>query len=362
MKITKTIIITGAHHTPAIELIKQLNSDRNFNWQIHYIGNISQNDTHLKHIIIPRLKENFHHISCGKYHRNSLLLTLFSIPKIFLGFIQSIILFNKIKPDITVSFGSYVSVPVIIASYMFSIPSITHEQTITISLATRINSFFANKVALTFEESNVNHILPPSKIAITGNLVRSEIFNHTSTIFSHLISEIRKKQLIYITGGSRGSEFINNIILESLPLLSKYTIIHQTGPKGFQQINNTNIAKKYPNYHPVDYVDDQNIGWVLNNASLIIGRAGANNCLDLYTLNKKAILIPIPFAQQNEQLLNAQWLKSKLSEKIIILNQNQITPKILISSITSLIELSVKSNSVIKTQPNLLLKLIHETI
>lgn len=308
------------------------------------------------------LKSNYHNIACGKFHRRSIYKTLTGIPFIFVGLFQSILLIRQIRPDIVLSFGGYVSVPVVVASYFLKVSSITHEQTLTVSMATRINSFFSKKIALTFKETNDINILPRNKIVVTGNPIRTQIYQKRSPKFSHLDATIKKKPLIYVTGGSQGSKFINHLIIDTLPQLSEFTIIHQTGPSNLEYVNDQLKQFNYPNYLPTDYVDYENIGWVLNNASIVIGRSGANNCLDLYVLNKKAILIPLPFTQQNEQTLNAQWLQKKHQNQIIIWPQSEITSKILLQSITILLS-RPSSNQIIKP-PSIdpLFQLIHDFI
>jgi UDP-N-acetylglucosamine--N-acetylmuramyl-(pentapeptide) pyrophosphoryl-undecaprenol N-acetylglucosamine transferase len=362
VKTKKTIVITGTHHTPAIEIIKLLKLDPLFNWEIHYIGHLTSRDTHLNNTIIPMLKTNFHHISCGKFHRQSLLSTLSGIPLIITGFFQSIKLINQIKPDIVISFGGYVSVPVIITSFLFRIPSITHEQTLTISLATKINSYFVKKIALSFDNYSQYKHFPASKVIVTGNPIRTEIFKNTSPLFSHLETAIKKKPLIYVTGGSQGSEFINRLIVNNLPKLTKFTIIHQTGQTDLPKISKQIKKLGYKNYFPISYVDYNNIGWVLNHCAFVISRSGANSCLDLHVLNKKAILIPLPIAQQNEQLLNALWLQKNHPNQILIINQADINSKLLLNAVNKLSKLpSLPANiSPPKTDP--LFNLIHQLV
>ena len=261
-----------------------------------------------------------------------------------------------------ISFGGYVSVPVVTAAAILHVPSITHEQTLTLSLATKINAFFSKKIALSFEETNSKNILPADKVIITGNPIRTEIFNKTSKKFSFLDNKIKTFPLIYVTGGSQGSDFINQLIVKILPQLNNFTIIHQTGQINLNKVKNLTDKLKLTNYFPVDYVNSEDIGWVLNHANLVIGRSGANNCLDLHVLNKKSILIPLPFAQQNEQLLNAQWLLKNHPHQVIICPQSTATPQTLLIAIT---KLNLRpSESKIVTQPKIdpLFKLIHEMV
>jgi len=168
------------------------------------------------------------------------------------------------------------------------------------------------------------------------------------------------KNLIYITAGNQGSKIINQKIKEILPKLNKYTIIHQTGSNDINYFKK--IETKYKNYFAFDYIQDYTIGSILNNANLIISRSGANTCQEIYTLKKKSILIPLPKSQQNEQYLNAHWLKEKLPQYTSIIPQEKLTTDILLKEIKNLFQVPSKKIKITQ-KPNLkLLNLIHEII
>lgn len=348
---SKTICLTGAHHTPAIELIRQLRSSPDTKWHIDYISHRYKTETHLANTIIPQLKINLHLIHCNKFDRQKPLLSILKLPLLFAGIIESLIILNKIKPDITVSFGGYVSVPVVIASWLLKIPSLTHEQTLTISLATRINSIFSQKVALSFPCHH--RLLPATKTIVTGNLLRQEIFATTSKKYRHLTKLIRHQPLIYITGGNQGSQFLNQLTASLLPHLNRFTIIHQTGRQP------TTITHDSPNYHPTEYVSLSDIGWVFHHSSLIISRAGANICQEIASLKRKSIIIPHPKTQQNEQIKNAAWLKSQLPKLTTVIPQSQATTLRLIQLINHQRYLSTPPPIRPTPTPHPLIKLIN---
>ncbi|MFA7301038.1 MAG: glycosyltransferase [Candidatus Shapirobacteria bacterium] len=338
---TKKILITGTHLTPAIELINQLKED-NIDWDIIYIGrNFNSHEktsVSTESLAIPKLGVKFYGFDSGKLDRRWLPNTIAGIPLTIKSLFQIYKLIQKIKPDVVVSFGGYISVPVIFNAYLQKIPSITHEQTSTLSLSTKINSKFSNIVALSFPTNIKNN-----KFIVTGNLIRNQVFNSKSTFFDKLII---KKPIIYITGGNQGSMVLNKIITKILPTLTKnFFIIHQSG--------NQNLSPSI-NYLPINYIDD--IGWVLNHANLIISRAGANTCQEIIALNKKAILIPLKISQQNEQDINAELVKQSLPQTIII-PEIKLTSSTLIKSINKLAK--IKTKTITKPNTNYsLLKLI----
>lgn len=353
---TRKIIITGTHTTPAIELIHQLKNDRDFDWDIYYIGrqyNSSFNtEKSIESKIIPQYKVKFFGIQCGKFDRRWLPNTLSGLPQIYTGFIESFELIKNIKPHLIVSFGGYVSVPVVIAAFLQKISSITHEQTHTLSLSTKINSMFCKHIALSFPSNKKS-----DKYVITGNLLRREIFNPHSRFFENQKLDLKKFPLIYLTAGNQGSHHLNIVLKKLLPFLTQnFTIIHQVGTKDFKSFSK--LLKKFPHYFVKNYVDSTDIGWVFHNSKLIVCRAGANTTQEIAALNLKSIVIPLPVSQQNEQIKNALWLQKQLPKNTIVIKDSELTADLLDTCIYKLLYKKNTSSS-ITTSPNLkLLKFI----
>lgn len=356
----KTIIITGNHHTPAIELIRLLRLDRKTSWDIHYISQLTPQDTHLTNTIIPNHKIVFHHIISGKLHRYSFWKNIWEFPRLVIGFISSINLVHKIRPNLIVSFGGYVSVPIVFAGWLRRTPSIVHEQTLTNSLTTKISSLFCQKIALSYDNPNQLKLLPQHKTVVTGNLLRQEIYHTQSPSFKQLTKTITQRPLIYITGGNQGSSTINKTLIHILPQLSAYTIIHQTGNNDFLKLSR--LTSRYKNYYPSPFINIDDIGWVLQNSHIIISRSGVNICQEITTFHLNAILIPLPYSQQQEQLLNAQWVQAQLPQTIII-NQESLTPELILTHITTLSKLKKYTITHPRHSTNrLFLNLVYEII
>jgi UDP-N-acetylglucosamine--N-acetylmuramyl-(pentapeptide) pyrophosphoryl-undecaprenol N-acetylglucosamine transferase len=361
----KKIIITGTHLTPAVELINQLKADDKYSWDIYYIArqyNSSvDRSASIESQIIPNLGIKFYSVSCGKLDRRWLPNTLKGIPHTIKGLFEAFKLVSKIKPDVVVSFGGYVSVPVVISSWLKGIPSITHEQTLTNSLTTKINSYFVKKVALSFDNDQQKKSLPTNKVVVTGNLLRSEIFNNSSKTFEKLFGVKVQKSVIYVTAGNQGSHSINSVIKELLSKLENYIVIHQTGKVDFDDFKKLN--RVYKNYFPFAYIELDDIGWIFKHSQIFISRAGANTSQEIVALNKNNILIPLPKSQQNEQKLNAAWVKNQLPENTIVIPQEKLNAENLFNSIEKLSKVSppkVRSDSFSRNLK--LLSLIHEII
>jgi UDP-N-acetylglucosamine--N-acetylmuramyl-(pentapeptide) pyrophosphoryl-undecaprenol N-acetylglucosamine transferase len=249
----------------------------------------------------------FFEIKAGKLQpRYNFFVYLFRIP---LGFWQSLRLLLKIKPDLIFSFGGYLAVPVSFSAFALGIPVVTHEQTTVAGSANKAIAKIAKKVFISFESSA--KYFPQDKVVFTGLPLREEIFKSSKKLFSN------SKKTVYITGGKQGSHIINEAVFEVLPqLLDKFNVIHQCGSttlfndiKKAKEIKES-LGEKEKNYLVQEYFFEEEIGAVFDTADLVISRAGAHTVYELMMLKKPAILIPIPWAAQNEQLKNAQMLSS----------------------------------------------------
>ena len=350
--IKKNIIITGNHHTPAIELIQQLKED-DVSWRIFYITHSTPTETHVSNSLKNLGLEKIYDVDCGKLYRYSLLKTLKSIPDIFRAICTSFKIIKSIKPDIVISFGGYVSVPVIFSAWLQNITSFTHEQTSTLSLSSLINGFFVKKICLSFDPKYMPWFFK-TKYLLTGNLLRRQIYSKTTKNYRSLINH--KLPIIYISGGNQSSKIINDTILKiKHHLVQKYIIIHHVGIQG-------SAIPAEKNYYPTTYVGLDDIGWVLNNSHIVINRAGANYCQEIVALAKNSILIPLPTSAQHEQQKNADLVKSQLPKNTIIINQSNLTPDLLLDSIYQLADSKPKHPHTTSPINKNLLSLIHQYV
>ena len=322
-------MITGGHLTPAQAVIEELKKESK--WEIFYLGREysleGQKIPSVESRIVPKLGVKFVSIPAGRLQRQLSPRTFLSLAKVPLAFFYSFFLLLKIRPDVILSFGGYVSIPVVIASWFLGIPILTHEQTIVSGLANQINGYFAKKILVSYSES-LKHF-PEKKTILTGNPIRREVFKRCpSYLTSHISHE--KLPLLYITGGNQGAQIINKAVVEVLPeLLQRYRLIHQCGKLDYGRIKDKlkqKLKQKLQKrYFLTDYLESKDIGWVLNEADLIISRAGANIVVELAVLGKPAILIPLPWAAEGEQAKNAQMLVD--AGAAVILPQKQLSGK-----------------------------------
>ncbi|GIK83803.1 MAG: UDP-N-acetylglucosamine--N-acetylmuramyl-(pentapeptide) pyrophosphoryl-undecaprenol N-acetylglucosamine transferase [Patescibacteria group bacterium] len=338
------LLISGGHLTPALAFIEYIQKEHPSD-EIIFIGRlyskknkqqISQEKTE-----IEKLGVRFIPFTSVKLTQNTLLAKIISIPSLLLKAVKTTTLIAKEKPDIFVSFGGYLAIPVAIACWIMRVPVVTHEQTRTAGIANTIISKFANKIAISYKESET--YFPKSRTVLTGNLIRQAVLQ-TSKVLPEWMQKKPTKPLLYITGGSQGSEIINRTVSQILkPLLKNWVVIHQCGkPSGTTSYLKELTAAKnqlsqanQENYYIREWITKDELAWIYSNAEGVISRSGANTTEEI-ALNKiPAVLIPLPFSHNDEQLKNAQALSN--NKQAILLEQKNLTPEVLLEA-TDLIQ------------------------
>ncbi|SPL87369.1 UDP-N-acetylglucosamine--N-acetylmuramyl-(pentapeptide) pyrophosphoryl-undecaprenol N-acetylglucosamine transferase [[Actinomadura] parvosata subsp. kistnae] len=164
----------------------------------------------------------FKAITTGKLRRRPNLKELgtniadvFRIP---VGVLQAIGHAARYLPDVVLSTGGYVAVPIGVAAKIIRRPLVMHEQTTVVGLANRILARLATTIALSHESSL--QYLPASaraKAVVTGNPIRPELLQGNRAAAYDLFGLTFEVPLIYVTGGAQGSKQINTLIAEVLP-------------------------------------------------------------------------------------------------------------------------------------------------
>ena len=343
------IIFTGGHHTSALPVIKLLakTTDIKISWYGHKHSLKGDKNVTLEYIDINDLNIPFYELKAGKFYKTYDPIRLLKIP---FGFFQSIYLLLKHKPDLIMSYGGYLALPVVIAGYILGIPGITHEQTVVSGLANKVIARFAKKILITWPSSSV--FFPQDKTILTGIPIREEIYKISSSSFN-VNSNI---PTIYVTGGKTGAHKINNIILEIMDsLLMEVNIIHQCGDysltNDFQKLESkykTIQDKSKGKYYLRKFILNDEIGEAFGKSDLVIARAGAHIVYDLAALNKPCLLIPIPWVSHNEQYKNALVLKDiGLGE---ILEEKDLKDETLLNLINTMIH-TLSNYKSAKAQP-----------
>lgn len=313
----KKLLLAGSHAgSTAVAVIEEIQK-RNLNLEIHWVGMEYKNLTKLGVI--------FHSLESGKIENKFTKNTIPSFLRIPKSFLRGLSLVKEIRPDLTFSFGSSAGAIVSFWSSFLNIPVIIHEQTATAGRANIVSSYFAKLILISREESS--KFFNKLKTRLVGNPINSEILKYINNK-----KNLRVKSIL-ITGGSRGSTWLNDAVLPILPsLLQKYFVMHQTGEgkmKEFESIKNEK-------YFCFEQTDSKNMAEILSKSDIVISRAGANTVWELIALKKPSILIPIPWTYNDEQTENAKYMENLGLAHILM--QKELSPQKLLLEIEKLIE------------------------
>lgn len=333
MKTTSTIVITGGHVTPAIALIDALRQRQDI--QLVFVGRkhaIEGSSTvSFEYRLVMEKGIRFISIAAGRLQRQFTVTTIPSLFKIPVGFVQSLLFCIRERPTLIVSFGGYVGLPVAVAAWLCHIPVITHEQTLVAGLANRIIARIARRVCVAFPES-VNDF-PKGKAVYTGLPLRRELF--TAFDKAPYVVDLRHFPLLYVTGGGTGAQSLNHLVFPALSnVLETFTVIHQVGDVSLSEaklVHDALPAVYKDRYIAVPYIPVSHLSWIMKNAALVVGRAGANTVIELAAFGKVAVLVPLPWSGGGEQQMNADWLAKHTG--VLVVSQENLTPSQLTASI-----------------------------
>ena len=330
---TIKILVTGGgsagHISPAIAIIKTLQEMANeagADWQPQFLyigGKRGLEKTQVEAEAIP-----FVGVETGKLRRYWSRENFSDVARVPVGVWQAFGHVRRFRPDVVLATGGYVAVPPVLAAAGLRVPIITHEQTVQIGLANRINARFASRIGLSWESARDE--LPASmrdKAFVSGNPVRPAIFGgdkiRARTFCGFDAHD--NAPVIYVTGGSQGARILNRGIEDVLPqLLSLCRVVHQCGkqPGAEQDFDRLQKARAQlspelqSKYFVTPFIREE-INDVLALADLVVGRAGAGTVTELCALGKAALYVPLVPTGGDEQTRNAKMCETIGAAKTI---------------------------------------------
>jgi UDP-N-acetylglucosamine--N-acetylmuramyl-(pentapeptide) pyrophosphoryl-undecaprenol N-acetylglucosamine transferase len=319
----KKIVLTGGgtagHVSPNIALLSSLQKS---GWQVEYIGSYDG----IERQLITDIGTTYHGIASGKLRRYIDFQNFTDPLNVIKGIFEAFWLLRKIKPTVVFSKGGFVTVPVILASWLNRIPVIIHESDLTPGLANKISMPFATKICVTFPET----LIYVPKAICTGLPIRQEMLSGDAAAGMNLCGFDRSLPILLVIGGSTGSQRINQVVRSCLDrLTAKFQIVHACG-KG----QSDRELEDRQNYQQFEYLGAE-LADILAMADVVVSRAGANAIFEFLALQKPNLLIPLSkAASRGDQILNANSF-AKLGYSAV-LAEEELTEESLVESIDRL--------------------------
>lgn len=249
------------------------------------------------------------------------------------------------RPNVIFLKGGYVCLPVGIMARLFKIPYVVHESDTVAGLANRILMKKAKKVAFGMpipEETLATH---PNYIW-TGIPVGPEFKPVTPAkqiSLKKAFSFNPDKPLVVITGGSQGSENLNEATRAILPELMKFTSVglvagrkHYENMVDLKQYENWDNASLESNFRMWEFNTTMNE--LMGAADVVVSRAGATTIAEIASLKKATILVPFARLPGGHQVKNAERLEQ--SGAAVIVNDVKMVeqPTVLLDAIRHLVK------------------------
>ena len=201
-------------------------------------------------------------------------------------------------------------------AWLMHCPLIIHEQNSIAGLSNKVLARLAARVLSGFPQ-----VL--QKAEWCGNPVRADIacMDTPQQRFAGRNGQLN----VLVLGGSLGAQAINSCVPQALALISESarpTVLHQSGKQHFETVQEAyRQAGVKAEIRP--FLDDMANSY--RQADVVICRAGALTVAELAAAGLASILIPFPYAVDDHQTGNAQFLSERGAA--ILLPQETLTPQ-----------------------------------
>ncbi len=309
---------TGGHVFPGLAVARAL---RDEGWRVVWLGNRSG----MEATLVPKHDIPMEYIQFGGLRGKGLVTKLLLPLNLLRAFWQSIGALRRVKPDVVLGMGGYITFPAGMMASLLGRPLVLHEQNSIAGLANKVLAKVADRVLCAFPDA-----LPNSEW--TGNPVRAELATipEPTSRYDDRTGPLR----ILVVGGSLGAAALNDVVPKALALLpeaTRPTVKHQAGAKQIDQLR-ANYAAAGVAGETVPFIDDMAAAYA--DADLVICRAGAMTVSEVAAAGVAALFVPFPHAVDDHQTTNAKFLSKQ--DAALLVKQSELTAEGLAQMIASL--------------------------
>ena len=294
---------TGGHVFPALAVADLL---RESAVQVHWLGTAAGIEAR----VVPSADIPLHCIQVQGLRGKGKLGLLTAPWRVVKAIIQAHKVFKQVRPSVVLGMGGFASGPGAVAAKLAGVPLVIHEQNARAGMTNKISCYLAKRKLAAFPgafntANKANNDLAKG-IEIVGNPVRGAVLKMHAPVQRY--SERKGKLNLLIVGGSLGAAAINDIVpraLQSIAVSERPNVWHQAGIKNITQTRalyqSCEVEAKVSAF--IEQMHEA-YAW----ADLVICRAGALTVSELAIAGVASILIPFPFAVDDHQTANGQFL------------------------------------------------------
>ena len=283
---------TGGHIFPGLALAREL---RARGWRVHWLGTPASMESRL----VPPEGFAFETIDFSGV-RGKGVKTLALLPlKLLRAFWQALAVVRRVRPDVVVGLGGYVTFPGGMMAALAGKPLVLHEQNSVAGMANRVLAGVAERIFTAFPGvlKKGQWVGNPLRHAFTAQAAPAARFAGRSGPLKLLV-----------VGGSLGAKALNDIVPQALALIpegQRPEVTHQSGAAQIAALRQ-NYAQAGVQATLTPFIDDTASAFA--EADLIVCRAGASTVTEIAAVGAAALFVPFPAAVDDHQTHNAQFL------------------------------------------------------
>jgi UDP-N-acetylglucosamine--N-acetylmuramyl-(pentapeptide) pyrophosphoryl-undecaprenol N-acetylglucosamine transferase len=300
---------TGGHIFPALAVAEELKAR---GWRIVWLGSRAGMEAQ----IVPRHGYPIEWIRFGGLRGKGLLRLALLPANLLLAFWQSARAIFRVRPDVVLGMGGYVTFPGGMMAAGLLRPLVIHEQNAIAGLANRVLALVADRVLIAFPGAL-------RKGQWTGNPVRAAIAAVPSP--EERLGTRAGPLQVLVVGGSLGARALNETLPKALALLpseSRPRVTHQSGQQNLESLEAL-YRECAVEANLLAFIEDMAAAYEA--ADLVICRAGAMTVAELATVGAASILVPFPHAVDDHQTANARFLADRGAA--MLMPQGDLSPR-----------------------------------
>ena len=305
---------TGGHIFPGLALAQAL---RERDWRVHWLGGTGgAGQPSMESRLVPAQGFAFHAIDFSGV-RGKGLAPLLRLPwRLLRACGQSLAVLRRLRPDVVLGLGGYITLPGGLMSVLLGRPLILHEQNSVAGLANRVLAVLASRVFTAFPDVLRKGVWVgnPLRAAFIGGPGPAERFAARSGPLQLLV-----------LGGSLGARALNDVVpraLALIPAAERPQVVHQSGPTQIDALR-ANYAGAGVQAQLTPFIDEP--AQAFGQADLVLCRAGAGTVSELAAVGAAALFVPFPSAVDDHQTRNARFMVERAAAWL--LPQSELTPQ-----------------------------------
>jgi len=300
---------TGGHIFPGLAVAHAL---REQGWRVHWLGAPGSMEERL----VPPQGFPLEKIQFSGV-RGKGLLTLALLPlRLLKAFAQAWAVVRRVRPDVVIGLGGYISFPGGMMATLAGKPLILHEQNSVPGMANKVLAQVASRVFCAFPDA-----LPHARWV--GNPLRQAFLEQAPPAerFAGRSGPLK----ILVVGGSLGAKALNDTVPQALALIppeQRPQVLHQSGASQIDALR-ASYAAAGVDAELTPFIDDTAQAYA--QADLILCRAGASTVTEIAAVGAAAVYVPFPHAVDDHQTTNARFMVDAGGGWLV--QQNALTPE-----------------------------------